>query len=99
MAYKPYADLTEQQKQLFTNEAAYKSFMDATQPAAPTSPTTRQEQVTALQTAIPETKTDTSALTQATTAAQMVQPTLPSGTVITPQLQQLHGSVFGRHGR
>jgi len=55
----------------------------------PKSPTTREEQVTALQTAIPETKTDTSALTQATTAAQMVQPTLPSGTAITPQLQQV----------
>ena len=89
MAYKPYADLTAQQKQLFTDEAAYKSFMEATQPPAPTTPTTRQEQVSAIQEAMPTTKTDTSALTQATTAAQMVQPTLPGGTQISPQLQQL----------
>lgn len=88
MAYKPYADLTAQQKQLFTDEAAYKSFMEATQPPAPTTPTTRQEQVSAIQEAMPTTQTDTSALTQATTAAQMVQPTLPGGTQITPQLQQ-----------
>ena len=36
MAYKPYADLTAQQKQLFTDEAAYKSFMEAAKPPAPT---------------------------------------------------------------
>ena len=85
MAYTPYANLTEAQKKIFTTETGYKSFMDATQ----TSPTTREQQVDAIQTAIPDTKTDTSALTQATTAAQMVQPTLPTGTQITPELQQV----------
>jgi hypothetical protein len=55
----------------------------------PTSPTTREEQVGAIQQAIPSTQTSTSGLTQATTAAQMVQPTLPSGAMVTPQLQQV----------
>ena len=85
MAYTPYADLTEQQKTIFNTEDAYKSFMDSTQ----TSPTTRESQVEAIQTAMPSTTQDTSALTQATTTSQMVQPTLPSGTQITPQLQQV----------
>ena len=31
MAYKPYAELTPEQKQQFPDEAAYKQFMDATQ--------------------------------------------------------------------
>jgi len=85
MAYTPYADLTEQQKTIFNTEDAYKSFMDSTQ----TAPTTRESQVEAIQTAMPSTTQDTSALTQATTTSQMVQPTLPSGTQITPQLQQV----------
>ena len=88
MAYKPYEDLTDQQKQLFADEGAYKSFMDTTQPKPKATGTTRQQQVSAIQEALPTTRTDTSALTQATTAAQMVQPTLPSGSTITPELQQ-----------
>ena len=31
MAYKPYTELTPEQKQQFPDEAAYKQFMDATQ--------------------------------------------------------------------
>ncbi len=31
MAYKPYSELTPEQKQQFPDEAAYKTFMDATQ--------------------------------------------------------------------
>jgi hypothetical protein len=89
MAYKPYADLSEQQKQLFANESSYKSFMDNTQPEPKATGTTREQQIGAIQEALPTTRTDTSALTQATTAAQMVQPTLPSGARINPELQQV----------
>ena len=56
---------------------------------SPKASTTREQQVSAIQQAIPSTQTSTSALTQATTAAQMVQPTLPSGTAISPELQQV----------
>jgi len=31
MAYKPYGELTPEQKQQFPDEAMYKQFMDATQ--------------------------------------------------------------------
>jgi len=78
--YKSYTDLTEQQKQQFGDEQAYKTFMDAnvTTPATTTNTQTTQ--------AVQPPLTDPSQVVQAQVGAAMRQPTLPQGTSITPGL-------------
>ena len=70
--YKSYTDLTEQQKQQFGDEQAYKTFMDAniTTPTTTTNTQTTQ--------AVQPTLTDPSQVVQAQVGAAMRQPTLLS---------------------
>jgi hypothetical protein len=70
MAYKPYADLTPEQQQIFGSEEQYKTTMEATQVA--NTPQT--------------TLTDPSQYVQAQVGAAVTQPTLPQGTSILPNL-------------
>ena len=73
--YKSYGDLTEQQKQQFGDEQAYKTFMDANI----TTPTTTNTQTT-------QTLTDPSQFAQAQVGAAVRQPTLPQGGQVLPNL-------------
>jgi hypothetical protein len=70
MAYKPYADLTPEQQQIFGSEEQYKTTMEATQVA--NTPQT--------------TLTDPSQYVQAQVGAAVTQPTLPQGTSVLPNL-------------
>ena len=81
--YKSYTDLTEQQKQQFGDEQAYKTFMDAnvTTPATTTNTQTTQ----AVQPTQP-TLTDPSDFAQAQVGAAVQQPTLPQGGAVLPNL-------------
>ena len=84
--YKSFADLTEQQKQQFGDEASYKSFMDANiaTPAtfissvSPTKTTNTQSTQPPL--------TDPSQFAQAQVGAAVRQPTLPEGGRVLPNL-------------
>jgi hypothetical protein len=78
--YKSYTDLTEQQKQQFGDEQAYKTFMDAnvTTPITTTNTQTTQ--------AVQPTLTDPSQFAQAQVGAAVRQPTLPEGGQVLPNL-------------
>ena len=78
--YKSYTDLTEQQKQQFGDEQAYKTFMDAnvTTPITTTNTQTTQ--------AVQPTLTDPSQFAQAQVGAAVRQPTLPEGGAVLPNL-------------
>ena len=78
MAYKPFTELSQEQQEVFGTEEKYKSFMDANA-AQPT--TTQQTNQT-----VQEPLTDPSQVVQAQVGAAMRQPTLPTGTAVTPGL-------------
>ena len=84
--YKSFADLTEQQKQQFGDEASYKSFMDANI----ATPATFISSVSPTKTTNTESTqpplTDPSQFAQAQVGAAVRQPTLPEGGRVLPNL-------------
>ena len=88
MAYKPFTELSQEQQEVFGTEESYKSFMDATA----SQPTTTQQTNQTVQ----EPLTDPSQVVQAQVGAAMRQPTLPTGTAVTPglALQQVTPSTL-----
>jgi len=82
--YKSYTDLTEQQKQQFGDEQAYKTFMDANVTAPIT--TTNTQTTQAVQPTPQPTLTDPSQFAQAQVGSAIRQPTLPQGGQVLPNL-------------
>ena len=94
ITYKSFADLTEQQKQQFGDEASYKKFMDdnITPPLELTQNTSFKSPGLPPQSTLPlpesqlRTLTDPSDFAQAQVGAALRQPTLPTGASVMPGL-------------
>ena len=99
--YKSFADLTDQQKQQFGDEASYKKFMDdnitvpvqvnipndkRTNPNFVATPATEEQRRQLATVTQPRVLQDPSDFVQAQVGSQLMQPQLAPGTAVTPNL-------------